>query len=148
MSEINEVFDEFDLCLTLVQNLGTVVAKMLEIDTDAVANMLTCSKHVKNENMKPVLQTMRACMQTLHHSLEFVKGIGLTLEYLFTDSYRCEQIFKLFVTNKQLMRSIVVIVTEHLKFNSLARCYSKNKQEAMSHVPLVFVKILFKLLTN
>ena len=91
---------------------------------------------------------MRACMQTLHHSLEFLKGIGLTLEYLFMDSYRCEQIFKLFVTNKQLMRSIVVIVTEHSKFNSLARCYSKNKQEAMSHVPLVFVKILFKLLTN
>jgi len=148
MSEINEVFDEYDLCLTLVQNLGSVVAKMLEIDTDAVASMFACSKQVKSENIKPVIQTMRFCMQTLHHSLEFVKAIGLIFEYLFLDSYRYEQIFKLFVANKQLMKSAIVIVTQHLKFNSLARCYSKNKQEAMSHVPLVFVKILYKLLTN
>ena len=39
-------------------------------------------------------------MQTLHHSLELVKGVGLVLDYLFVDNYRYVQVFKLFVGNK------------------------------------------------
>ena len=46
MREINEVFDEYDLCSTLVQNLGSVVSKLLEIDTEAVASLIQCPKHV------------------------------------------------------------------------------------------------------
>lgn len=49
------------------------------------------------ENLKPVMQMVRATMQTLHHSLEFIRCIGLTYDYLFIDSYRYESIFKLFI---------------------------------------------------
>lgn len=93
---------------------------------------------------------VRASMQMLHHSLEFIRCIGLTLDYLFIDSYRYEQIFRLFIeVNPQLTNLIVKIVASHQKFNALARCYSKNKEvETRCHAPLVACKLLFKILTN
>ena len=53
-------------------------------------------------------------MQSLHHALEFIRCVGLTLDYLFIDSYRYEQIFKLFVEmNPHLIDLIVKIVASH-----------------------------------
>ena len=42
------------------------------------------------ETLRPVMQMVRASMQTLHHALEFIRCIGLTLDYLFIDSHRYE----------------------------------------------------------
>lgn len=43
---------------------------------------------------------VRGTLQTLHHALEFIKSIGLLLDYLFVDSYRYEQLFNLFLANE------------------------------------------------
>ena len=112
MRELNRVFDEFDLCNELIANLSAISAKLLEIDADAVLQMIEAAK--QGESQRPVMQMVRASMQTLHHGLEFIRCIELTLDYLFIDSYRYEQIFKLFVEmNPQLIDLIVKIVAAH-----------------------------------
>lgn len=113
LGELNEVFDEYDLCNTLVQHLGTIVNKLLEIKTESVMATIHCAKLVEKENLKLMMQTIRAVMQTLHHALELAKGIGLVFDYLFVDSYRYEQVFKLFVGKKQLVKLVTMLVTEH-----------------------------------
>ena len=46
LRELNEVFDEFDLCNTLVQNLNLVASKLLEVKSEAVAVTIACAKLV------------------------------------------------------------------------------------------------------
>lgn len=94
------------------------------------------------------MQMARAVMQALHHSLEFIKCVGLVFDYLFVDSYRYEQLFQLFAESPSMLETVVQMVAAHEKFNLIARCYSKNKDAATSHVPLVFCKVLFKMLTH
>ena len=87
-------------------------------------------------------------MQTIHHALELSRSIGLILDYIFVDSYRYEQLFRLFAENDLLIPLVSKIVSQHEKFDALVRCYSKNKTQARSHVPLIYCKVLFKMLTN
>ena len=77
--------------------------------------MIEAAKQVpQGESFRPVMQMVRASMQSLHHGLEFIRCIELTLDYLFIDSYRYEQIFKLFVEmNPHLIDLIVKIVASH-----------------------------------
>ena len=46
----------------------------------------------------------------MHHAQEFTKFIRLIFNYLFVDSYRYEQIFKLFVENVKLIPTVVMII--------------------------------------
>ena len=51
--------------------------------------------------------------------------------------------------NPHLIDLIVQIVSSHQKFDSIARCYSKNKSsDVKCHAPLIACKVLFKILTN
>ena len=94
------------------------------------------------------MQAVRAFLQTVHHSLEFIKSVGLIFDYLFVDSYRYEQILKLFVENGNLIPLTIRIISSHEQLTKLAQCYSKSKAGVKSHLPVVFSKVLFKLLTN
>lgn len=40
LRELNQVFDEFDLCNDLVANLATMAKKLFEIDPDAIKLMI------------------------------------------------------------------------------------------------------------
>ena len=121
---------------------------MLEVETDAIEAMISIARKVEQENLRPVMQMARAAMQALHHALEFIKCVGLVFDYLFVDSYRYEQLFQQFVESPSMLETVVQMVAAHQKFNLIARCYSKNKAAATSHVPLVFCKVLFKMLTH
>lgn len=110
--------------------------------------MTACARKVTEDNQKQVMTFVRASLQTLHHTLEFIKCIGLLLDYLFVDSYRYESIFSLFVTNEQLIPTVIQIIGESDKFDDLARCYSKNKVQARSMTTQVFAMLLYKMLTN
>jgi len=146
-SELNQVFDEYDLCNALVANLTAVLERVLDLDPDAVQLFIN-SARASSATEKAVLTPLRALLQTLHHSLEFIKASGLIFDYLFVDSYRYEQIFRLFMANAQLVATVVKMVTEHAKFDSVLKCFSKNKEQARSAIPLVFAKVFFKMLTN
>ena len=61
--------------------------------------MADCAKKSSQETLKNIMQVVRQCMLTLHHSLEFVRSVGLVFDYLFVDSYRYESILRLFVEN-------------------------------------------------
>ena len=98
--------------------------------------------------MKLVMQTTRSIIQTVHHASEFIKFIGVILNYLFVDSHRYDTIFKMFLENTQLMPNVILVVNQHEKLDALSRSYAKDKTGAISHVPLFYCKALFKILTN
>lgn len=66
------------------------------------------------------MQAVRAFLQTVHHSLEFIKSVGLIFDYLFVDSYRYEQILKLFVENGNLIPLTIRIISSHEQLTKLA----------------------------
>mmetsp|Transcript_21527 Transcript_21527/g.26473 ORF Transcript_21527/g.26473 Transcript_21527/m.26473 type:complete len:202 (-) Transcript_21527:3290-3895(-) len=148
LQELNQVFDEYDLCNALTTNLVQITTRVLELSADGIQAMTSCARKVGEDSLKQVMTLVRATLQTLHQSLEFIKSIGLLLDYLFVDSYRYEQIFRLFVSNEQLLPTVVQIVGEHVKFDEVARCFSKNKSYARSQSTQVFAMLLFKMLTN
>ena len=63
------------------------------------------------------MQTVRAVMQTLHHSLELIKCISLVFDYLFVDSSRYESLFKLFTADTQLVTLVVHLIGKHQEFD-------------------------------
>ena len=55
MKELNQVFDEYDLCNALISNLGNISAKLLELNPDAVQVLISSVKTVDQENMKAAM---------------------------------------------------------------------------------------------
>ena len=53
--ELNQVFDEYDLCNALINNLGAMTAKLLDLDTEAITILIASSKAVDKESLKPVM---------------------------------------------------------------------------------------------
>ena len=44
LRELNQVFDEFDLCNALITNLAQVATHVLELSPDAIHTMTACAK--------------------------------------------------------------------------------------------------------
>lgn len=44
LRELNQVFDEYDLCNALVVNLAQVSARVLDLSPDAILAITTCAK--------------------------------------------------------------------------------------------------------
>ena len=118
LRELNQVFDEFDLCNALVANLGSLSAKLLDVDADAVKYLTVSARKVAlAEHQKPVMVAVRGAMQSLHHAHESIRYIGLTLDYLFIDGYRYEQILRLFAANTGLIPAICLLLGSHEKLD-------------------------------
>lgn len=46
LRELNQVFDEYDLCNALITYLGAITTKVLEIDPEAIEKMIQAAKDV------------------------------------------------------------------------------------------------------
>ena len=64
LNELNQVFDEYDLCNTLVSNLAQVSGRALEINGRAIQTMTTCARKVGEDNF---FQLLRHYIHDLHH---------------------------------------------------------------------------------
>ena len=93
--KLTQVFDEYEIQKFLVTNLSSVASNIVEIEPSHIKllTVLAKCKEIPKDRMKSTLQVVRANIQTVHHSMELMKGIGSILDYLFIDSYEHEVVF-------------------------------------------------------
>ena len=69
---------------------------------------------------------MRGALQTLNHSLELMRAIGNIFDFLLIDSYQFEDIFNQISKNKQVIKLVIQLVTEHAKIKAVQKSITKS----------------------
>ena len=87
-TRLNQLFDEYDICNSLLLQLSAIQKELLTIDPDATRVLIASARGIRDQaNSKRAIQTVRGGLQTLNHSLELIKAIGTILDFLLIDGY-------------------------------------------------------------
>ena len=90
-TKLNQLFDEYDICNSLLLTLSSIQKELLAINPDATQVLIASARGIPDQtNSKRAIQTVRGGLQTLNHSLELIKAVGTILDFLLVDSYQFE----------------------------------------------------------